>query len=298
MGNVLMILFKVSLAVFMAGSLLEMGLKVNLPDALRGLRSFRFVAYTLVWSFVLCPALAYAITLVIPLKSPLAIGLILLGMAPCAPFVPMLVDKAKGDLGFTAAFMLLASAGTVLCMPFTVPLLAKGLTTSAWAIAKPLLIVVLLPMAVGVIIRSKADAFASIILPFAKKGGGGAGLVWSVLCLVIYGKGLLGLAGSFAVASELIFFGFVCIGTYWLGLGLRHEQKIVLSVGVTTRNLGACLTPLLSVPDMDQRATLMIVLALPIMVIVTLLGTKWFGRRVSTDEPNAAPITPEEANTR
>jgi len=59
---------------------------------------------------------------------------------------------------------------------------------------------------------------------------------------------------------------------------LRHEQKTVLSVGVTTRNLGACLTPLLSAPDVDQRATLMIVLALPIMVIVTLLGTKWFIR--------------------
>jgi BASS family bile acid:Na+ symporter len=273
-----MLLFKISLAIFMAGSLLEMGLRLILADALRGLRSFRFVAYTLVWSFVLCPALAYAITLVIPLASPYAIGLILLGMAPCAPFVPLLVDKAKGDLGFTAAFMVLASAGTVLFMPFTVPLLAKGLTASAWAIAKPLLIVVLLPMAVGVIIRRRADALASKILPFVKKGAGIAGLIWAVLCLIIYGKGLLGLAGSFAVASEFVFFGIVFIGTYWLGLGLPHEQKIVLSVGVTTRNLGACLTPLLSVPDMDPRATLMIVLALPIMVIVTLLGTRWFGR--------------------
>ena len=43
---------------------------------------------------------------------------------------------------------------------------------------------------------------------------------------------------------------------------------------MTTRNLGACLAPLLAVPDMDQRATLLIVLALFIMVIVTLLGTK------------------------
>ena len=272
------LLFKISLAIFMAGSLLEMGLRLNLPDALRGLRSVRFVVYTLLWSFVICTALAYAITLVIPLEPTYAIGLILLGMAPCAPFVPMLVDKAKGDLGFTAAFMLLASVGTVVCMPFTVPLLAKGLTTSAWAIAKPLLTVVLLPMAVGVIIRRNWDALASKLLPLAKKMGGLFGLIWSILCLIIYGKGLLTMAGSFAVASELIFFGLICIGTYWLGFGLRHEQKTVLSVGVTTRNLGACLTPLLSAPDVDQRATLMIVLALPIMVIVTLLGTKWFIR--------------------
>jgi bile acid:Na+ symporter, BASS family len=283
-----MLLFKISLAIFMVGSLLEMGLRLNLPDALRALRSMRFVAYTLVWSFVICPALAYAITLVIPLEPTYAIGLILLGMAPCAPFVPTLVDKAKGDLGFTAAFMLLASAGTVVCMPFTVPLLAKGLTTSAWAIAKPLLIVVLLPMAVGVIIRRNLDALASKMLPVAKKVAGISGLVWSVLCIIIYGKGLLSMAGSLAVASELIFFGIICIGTYWLGIGLPHEQKVVLNVGVTTRNLGACLTPLLSAPDVDERATLMIVLSLPIMVIVTLLGTRWFSRRAGATAAGGA----------
>ena len=276
MNGIWMLLFKISLVIFMMGSLLEMGLRLSLPDALRGLRSVRFVAYTLVWSFAICPALAYAITLVVPLEPMYAIGLILLGMAPCAPFVPILVDKAEGDLGFTAAFMLLVSAGTVVCMPFMVPLLAKGLTISAWAIAKPLLLVVLLPMAVGVVIRGNWDALASKMLPFAKKVAGIAGIVWAVFCLIIYGKGLLGVAGSFAVASELIFFGIICFGTYWLSFGLPHEQKVVVSIGVTTRNLGACLTPLLAAPDVDERATLMIVLALPIMVIVTLLGTKWF----------------------
>jgi BASS family bile acid:Na+ symporter len=274
MKELLPLLFKISLAIFMAGSLLEMGLRLNLQDAFRGLRSFRFVAYTLVWSFVLVPALAYGITLVVPLQPPYAIGLLLLGMAPCAPFVSGLVDKAKGDLGFTAAFMLLASVGTVVFMPLTVPLLTEGLSASPWAIAKPLLLVVLLPMAIGVIIRRQADAFASKLLPVAKKLAGTAGLLWAVLCLIIYGKALLGVAGSFAVASELLFFGIIFFGIYWLGFGLPYEQKIVLSIGVTTRNLGACLAPLLSVPDMDQRATLMIVLALPIMVIVSLLGVK------------------------
>jgi len=274
MKELLPLLFKISLAIFMAGSLLEMGLRLNLQDAFRGLRSFRFVAYTLVWSFVLVPALAYGITLVVPLEPPYAIGLLLLGMAPGAPFVPGLVDKAKGDLGFTAAFMLLASVGTVVFMPLTVPLLTEGLSASPWAIAKPLLLVVLLPMAIGMIIRRQADAIASKMLPFVKKLAGIAGLLWAVLCLIIYGKALLGVAGSFAVASELVFFGIIFFGIYWLGFGLPYEQKIVLSIGVTTRNLGACLTPLLSVPDMDQRATLMIVLALPIMVIVSLLGVK------------------------
>jgi bile acid:Na+ symporter, BASS family len=280
-SDILMISFKVSLAIFMAGSLLDMGLRLNLPDAIRGLRNVRFVAHTLVWSFVFCPALAYVITLVVPFERPYAIGLLLLGMAPCAPFVPMMVEKAKGDLGYTAAFMTMASVGTVLCMPVTVPLLVKGLSASPWAIAKPLLIVVLLPMAAGVIFRQRSGALAAKTQPVVKKIAGLAGLVWCVLCLIMYGKGLLGLMGELAVLSQLVFFGIVCLATYYLGFGLRHEQKIVLSIGVTTRNLGACLTPLLSVPDMDQRATLMLVLSLPIMVIVTRFGAKWFSRHGS-----------------
>lgn len=280
-SNTLMILFKVSLAIFMAGSLLDMGLRLNLKDAIQGLRNFRFVAHTLVWSFVFCPALAYLITRVIPMDPPYAIGMLLLGMAPCAPFVPMLVEKAKGDLGYTAAFMLLASLGTVICMPVTVPLLTKGLSASPWAIAKPLLIVVLLPMAAGVIFRRRSEPLAAKTQPLVKKLAGLAGLIWMILCLIMYGKALLGVVGELAVLSEVLFFGLICLATYWLGFGLRHEQKIVLSIGVTTRNLGACLTPLLAAPDMDQRATLMIVLSLPIMVIVARLGAKFFGRSAS-----------------
>jgi BASS family bile acid:Na+ symporter len=295
MTDILMPLFKISLAIFMAGSLLEMGLKLDLRDALQGLRDFRFAAHTLVWSFVLCPALAWGITRIIPLDSAYATGLILLGMAPCAPFVPMLVEKAKGDLGYTAAFMLLASVGTVVFMPFTVPLLTEGLTASPWAIAKPLLLVVLLPMAVGVIVRRQAEPLASRMLPFVKKGTGIAGLVWCVICLAIYGKSLLGVGGSFAVAAELVFFVIVFFGIYGLGLGLPYEQKIVLSIGITTRNLGACLAPLLSVPDMDPRANLMIVLALPIMVIVSLLGVKWLSPSDSTASPQSSPTVPGQA---
>jgi bile acid:Na+ symporter, BASS family len=289
MNDILMISFKISLVIFMASSLLDMGLRLNLTDALKGLRNVRFVAYTLIWSFVICPALAYVITLVVPMERPYAIGMLLLGMAPCAPFVPMLAEKAKGDLGYIAAFMLLTAVGTVVCMPITVPLLVKGLSASPWSIAKPLLIVVLLPMAIGVILRLKKEAVAAKLQPVVKKLSGLAGLIFVIVLLLIYGKGLLGLAGELAVLSQFLFFGLVCTGTYWLGFGMPHEQKIVLSVGTTTRNIGACLSPLLAVPDMDQRATLMMALSLPMMVIVVKLGANWFVRSAAPVSTNQQP---------
>jgi BASS family bile acid:Na+ symporter len=52
---------------------------------------------------------------------------------------------------------------------------------------------------------------------------------------------------------------------------LPHEQKIVLSAGMATRNIGAALAPLLSIAEMDQRAIIMVVLGFPVMVIFGVL---------------------------
>jgi BASS family bile acid:Na+ symporter len=267
----------------MAGNLLEMGLRLNPQDALRGLRNVRFVVLTMGWGFVLGPALAYGITRVLPLATPYAVGLILMGMTPSAPFLPMIVNRAKGDLGYTAAFMLLSAAGTVLFMPFAVPVMVEGLTVSAWAIARPLIFVILVPMAIGMGILRAGERYAATIRPLVKKVTGLFTLAMLALCLLVYGRGLLGVAGSLAVVSQLIFFGSVTTLTYWLGAGLEPDQRIVLSAGMATRNLGAALAPLLAVPGFDQRATVMVVLGLPLTVIFTLLSVKWFGPPAEAD---------------
>jgi len=276
--DLLMPLLKIALVIFMAGNLLDMGLRLDPRDALRGLRNVRFVAYTLIWGFVIGPALAIAITRVLPLDHPYAIGLILMGMAPSAPFLPMIVSKANGDLGYTVAFMLLTAVGTVLFMPFAVPVMIEGLTVSAWAIAKPLLLIIFLPLAAGMAVLRLTRTGATTIQPIVKKLTGLATLATGVLCVVVYGEGLLGLPGTYALAAQLIFFFVLTAFSYWLGFGLPHEQKIVLSAGMATRNLGAALAPLFAIADIDQRAIVMVVLGLPVMVVFALLAAKWFGR--------------------
>ena len=110
-------LLKISLVIFMAGNLLGMGLQLQLGTALVGLRNLRFVGFSLLWCFVLGPAVAWGLTRLIPLAPPYAMGLLLIGLTPCAPFLPMMVERARGDMGYTASFMLLASVGMVVYMP-------------------------------------------------------------------------------------------------------------------------------------------------------------------------------------
>lgn len=147
MTETLNTLLKISLVIFMAGNLLGMGLQLRVGTALVGLRNRRFVGFGQLWCFVLGPAVAWALTRLIPLALPYAMGLMLIGLTPCAPFLPMMVERARGDLGYAASLILLASVGMVVTMPFTVPWLVEGLSVSAWMVAKPLLAVVLLPLA-------------------------------------------------------------------------------------------------------------------------------------------------------
>jgi BASS family bile acid:Na+ symporter len=279
MTETLNALLKISLVIFMAGNLLGMGLQLRLGTALVGLRNLRFVALSLLWCFVLGPAVAWGLTRLLPLAPPYAMGLILIGLTPCAPFLPMMVERARGDLGYTASFMLLASVGMVAFMPLAVPWLVEGLSVSAWMIAKPLLTVVLLPLAAGMVILRRAQAFAARTQPFVKRITGLATIVMLALCVLVYWEGILGSAGSLATLAQLVFYGIVTAGAYALGFGLPQNQKSVLALGVCTRNLGAAFAPLFAVAGIDPRAIVMVALGVPLQTIAAVVAARLFGVR-------------------
>ena len=279
MTDLLNISLKISLVIFMAGNLLDMGLRLKLGTALVGLRNGRFVLLSLLWCFVLGPAIAYGLTRVIPLEAPYALGLILIGMTPCAPFLPMMVDRARGDMGYTASFMLLASVGMVAYMPFAVPLLADGLSVSAWMIAKPLLAVVLLPLVIGMLILRASNPLANRLQPVVKKITGVATIIMLGLCVVIYGESFIGSVGSYATFAQILFYFIITGGSYALSYGLPNDRKSVLSLGVCTRNLGAAFAPLFAVAGTDERAIVMVALGVPLQTIAAFIAASIFARR-------------------
>ena len=282
MTEILDVALKISLVIFMAGNLLDMGLRLQLGAALIGLRDVRFVSLSLLWCFVLCPAVAYGLTLVLPLAPPYAIGMLLIGMTPCAPFLPMMVERARGDLAYTASFMLLASVGMVIFMPVAVPLMVEGLSVSAWMIARPLLSVVLVPLVIGMVVLRRAPAFAANAQPIVKKITGLATVVMLVLCVVIYGEGFVASAGSFGTLAQVLFYAIVTAGSYLLGFGLPQGQKSVLSLGICTRNLGAAFAPLFAVSGTDERAIVMVALGVPLQTIAAVVAARVFAGRAGT----------------
>jgi bile acid:Na+ symporter, BASS family len=280
---------KVSLVLFMVGNLLDMGLRLKLQEAIGALRNVRFVTLCLLWGFILLPGLAYLLTVVVPLEPPYAIGLLLLSLAPCAPFLPPMVDKARGDIGHAAAFMLLTSLVTVAYMPLAVPVLVKGFSAGAWTIAKPLLFFLLVPLAIGMAIQFRSASVASKLQPIVKKVTGIDTLLMLLLCVVIYGKAFLGLIGSYAIGVQILFFSVAAVGPYLLSFGVPQGQRIVLSLGMCTRNIGAALAPLFAVPGVDQRAIVMVAFGVLMQATFSFAAASYLGRRAKIAETGAAP---------
>jgi predicted Na+-dependent transporter len=93
--------------VFVISSMLSMGLSLTTKQIIDPLRNVRLVVLALVVNFILVPVFAYALTLILPLNESITIGLILLSTAAGAPFLPKLVEVAKGNITFSVGLMVL-----------------------------------------------------------------------------------------------------------------------------------------------------------------------------------------------
>ena len=247
-------ILKITLVIFMFGNMLDMGLRLDLQKALKGLRDVRFVVLTLFWGYIVCPGLGYLMAITLPLSAPYAMALIMVAIAPGNPFLAIAVSKARADVNYAATFMLLASVVTVVYMPFMVPVLVKGLSVTPWMIAKPMLVLILLPMVFGVFFRLRWESAAAKVAPFVKKATGLDTIVMLILLLYVYRKGLISSAGTFALGSQVLLVAIVASAAYWLGFGLPRPQKQILVLGICCRNVGAALAPLFIIPNVDPAA--------------------------------------------
>lgn len=259
-------------------NLFSMGLQVNIPDVLEKLKDLKFLVLVLLWGWVLGPALGYLITLIIPLAKPYSMVMLIASLAPCAPFLPPMVDKVRGDISFAGAFVPLVAIGTVIFMPIMAPILIKGLAINAMALAKPLIITVLIPLLLGAVIRTYLASFASKIFKPVKLLAGLTTAVTVILCLVLYGKPMLNTAGSFALLSMTIFMLVIGFITYRFGFGLKQSERSIMSLGMGTRNIAAVFVGVLAIPNRDPLMLAMVVLWVIWSLILAFIFANIFGR--------------------
>src|SRR6266568_9171673 len=160
---------KLSGLIFVVTSIVAMGLSLTVSHIIAPLRNVRLVLLALFANFVLIPLIAYVIIRVIPLAEPLRIGLILLATAACAPFLPKLVQVARGDIAFGVGLMVLLMVVTIIYTPIVLPFLLSGVQVDPWAIAQSLILLMLIPLAIALFIRAQAPETAATSQPVMNK---------------------------------------------------------------------------------------------------------------------------------
>jgi BASS family bile acid:Na+ symporter len=270
-------------AVFYAvANLASMGLELNLHETLKSLRSLRVLALTLGWCWVVGPALAILLTKILPMAEPYAVGLLIFGLAPTAPMLPILIRRARADISLAAAIMPLAVVSTVILMPLLAPLLIPGLTLSSWDIGKPLLLTVLLPLVIGVAIKVYAARVADKMFPWVKKIAGISTLLLLGFVVFLHWRELLSALGSFGIAAQVLFILGMALVSYTFGFGLNQAQRSAMALAVCTRNGSAMLVAITAFPNLDPNLMAMILLAVPVPLVVWFALAKFFASRAGT----------------
>ena len=288
MIEILQSVTKLSVLVFVVTSMVTVGLSLKVREILEPLRKLRLVLSALAVNFLLAPLAAYLLTLVIPLNPAHAAGLLLLGGAAGAPFLPKLAELGRGDLAFSVALMILLMVGSTLFMPLALPLLIPGLQADLWSIAQPLVVQMILPLAAGLLIRSRFERFAPGLKSVLAGVFNVSLILLTVLLIGLNFEALVGTLGSGAILASLLFVGFAFAVGFLLG-GPEARTRRVLGLGTGQRNIAAALVIATSSFSDPQVVTMLLVetligLALLMAVIFIFRSGGWMAEEVSRPE--------------
>ena len=237
MIEILTVVLDIAIVVFAASSMFSVGLGHTLGEIVGPLRHARNVLRALMSNFVLVPALALLILRIVPLEGSLEVGLVLIAVAAGAPFVIKLSEVAGADSGLTATLLILVLPVTVLYMPLVVPVLLPGIAAPADAIARPLLMTMLIPLGVGLLIHTLWPKGALRIRPLLGPLSNVALVVVVLTTLVAHFDAITGIGWRALVATALLVAGAFLLG-YLMGGG-DHRNREVLGLGTGQRNVAA-----------------------------------------------------------
>ncbi len=253
-------IFQPLVLVFTVSNLLVMGLQVNLGKMFKIALNPKFLGLTFGLGFIVGPAVAFLITLLLPMDNMYVAVLFIGSLAPCAPFLPPLLPKARGDVDFAGAFIPVAAIGTSLLLPLIAPILVKGVELSIMQLLKPLFLSLLVPLLIGALVKTYAGNIADKLFNPVKKLAGLSTLLTIIFCFILYTGQMWATAGSMAMLSITIFSFAMGAIAYYTGFGLKRSEKVVMALGIGTRNIAAVLIGVLTIPNVAPNMVAMVII--------------------------------------
>jgi BASS family bile acid:Na+ symporter len=258
----------VAMLSFVVSSMLAMGLGLLIGQIVEPLRNVWLVVLGLVANFILMPLGAFVLAWVLRLDEQFGIGLLVLGCAAGAPFLPKLAELAKGNLPFAVGMMVLLMVVTVAYLPIVLPLLLQGVTVNPMQIAQSLILLMLLPLGIALFVRVRSEAMAAHVKPWFDWLSNISLILLIGLITVANIDKVMQVFGTRGILAGLLFiaFGF-CVG--WLLGGPGDDIRRVLALGTAQRNIAAALV-VASQSFSDPKVVVMVIVV-AIVGLVTIM---------------------------
>jgi len=168
------------------------------------------------------PLIAFGLASVLELTDAMAISLIVVGCTPGGTTSNLFTYYAKADLALSVSMTAISSLCAVVLMPLTLGLYSGPFTDADFSVPLRSIIVtlavMLVPMAIGMLIRARRPAIAARL---ERIGGlSGIGVLLLLIASGLYRNGHLLLGSSAAIYIAGIGLGVLGIGLGYLSAGL------------------------------------------------------------------------------
>ena len=258
---------------FVLSSMLSMGLGLTLGEIATPLRSVRRVVMSLLANFVLVPLVALVLAALLRLDEPFGVGLLLLGSAAGAPFLPKLTQLAKGNLAFAVGLMVLLMVITVGFLPLVLPLLLSGVSVDSAKIARSLFLLMLLPLAAALVVKARFPAAAARTRPILDRISNLSLILFTLLLITVNVNNVLAVFGTRAILAGLLFI-IISFGIGWLLGGPEPDARRVLALGTAQRNIAAALVVAAQSFEDPKVVVMVIVVAIVGLLILMPLSRR------------------------
>jgi len=268
-------LFNLSIVVFVITTMVSMGLGLKVSQIIQPLKNIKLISVVIGTNFLLVPLATLGIVSFLPIDEGARIALIILSLSAGAPFTPKLVEIAKSDTALATAVMLLLMVATVVILPFALPLFIGGdVAVDSFAIAKSLVIMMIIPLIIALWIKAKYDSFAQKWQGKMVKLSNIALLLIIITMSILHGKAILGILG-FDMVGVIVFLVVALIIGYFVG-GSVYTNKVVSSLASGQRNISAALVVAAQNFSSDPKVTIVIIAVSIIGLFILLFSAKKF----------------------
>jgi BASS family bile acid:Na+ symporter len=221
---------------------------------------------------VLAPLLAVGLTFLLPIERAVKIALVTLAVSPVPPFLPRRMLKAGGPRGYVVSLLATSALLSVVSIPMTLSLISDvtgvELTLPLAALARQLVMTVLLPLLLGLLIARVLPAIAA---SWAAPVGSGAALVLalSVLPLIVRTfPAMRTLAGDGTLLVMTLYAAGALLIGHLLG-GPEQGNRTVLALSTAARHPGIAILLATTNFAADRLATPAVLM----LVIVSFVAT-------------------------